>query len=67
MPTTIEAPIEPIRLKHGVAIIKVNINIRMLSESRNKAIPRNGDNIIIGSPDKIQCAKVLARRMRVRE
>ena len=54
MPTTREAPIEPIRLRHGVAIIKVNTKTTMLLESRNNAIPRNGDKIIIGSPDKIQ-------------
>ena len=54
MLTTREAPIEPIRLRHGVAIIKVNTRITILLESRNNAIPRNGDKIIIGSPDRIQ-------------
>jgi hypothetical protein len=30
IPTTREAPIDPIRLRHGVAIIKVSIKIMML-------------------------------------
>ena len=45
---------EPIKLKHGVAIIKVTIKILMLLESRKSAMPRKGDKIIIGSPERIQ-------------
>ena len=54
MPTTKEAPIEPIRLRHGVAIIKVKTRIYIPSEFINNAIPRKGDNMIIGSPESVQ-------------
>jgi hypothetical protein len=35
----------------------------MLSEFRKSAIPRKGDRIIIGSPERIQCDIVFANRM----
>ena len=39
MPTTREAPIEPIRLRHGVAIIKVNTKTTMLLEEYKSYFP----------------------------
>jgi hypothetical protein len=42
------------RLKQGVAKHSVNIKIYMLLESKNNAIPSNGESTIIGSPVSIQ-------------
>ena len=54
---------DPIKLKLGVAIIKVNIKMKMLSEFRNSAMPRKGDKIIIGNPESNQWDKVLANKI----
>jgi hypothetical protein len=59
MPTISDAPIEPIKLRLGVANNKVNINTQIPSLSKNRNTPSNGDNNIIGIPVRIQCEIIL--------
>jgi hypothetical protein len=50
-----DAPIEPIKLRLGVASKSVVINTNVALLSRNKKTPKSGDSKIIGIPVRIQC------------